>query len=68
VEAAVHIASGATVEMVAMQLEAQVGASGYRKTAERCGVHPEARFLDDRLTWVTHGVNVHSTVLQIVGY
>jgi hypothetical protein len=66
-EAAVYVATGATVEIAGMQLEAQAGGSEYRRTAEKCGVHPEARFLDDRLTWVTHGVNSHSTVIEIVG-
>lgn len=68
IEAGIHVESGGTLEIVGMQLEAQIAGSVYRPTTTKCGVHPEARFLDDRLSWTTQASNVHDAVIQIVGY
>lgn len=68
VEARIYLASGASVEISGAQLEAQAGRSHYRATGANGGVHEEARFSSDRLTWTTYAENVHGTVVEIVGH
>ena len=57
---------GGIVQVFGIQVEAQPGASLYKKTAERGGVYPNARFRDDALTITTIGPNRHSCELDII--
>ena len=57
---------GSTVDVFGFQAEAQIGASLYKKTADKGGVYPNARFRDDALTITTLGPNRHSCELDIV--
>lgn len=56
---------GCTVDVFGFQVEAQVSASSYKKTADKGGVYPKARFRDDALTVTTIGPNRHSCELDI---
>ena len=53
------------MELFGFQVEAQVGASKYRKTTEGNGVYASAWFLDDTLTRTTNGVEDNSCTLRI---
>jgi hypothetical protein len=69
-EAPVHfgleIQAGASVDVFGMQVEAQLGASDYKRTEAGGGVYANARFLDDSLTVVTEGSDQHSSVIRLV--
>lgn len=54
---------GAEAAVVGLQAEAQPAPGGYRRTASRGGVYPEARFSTDALTWTRRGPN--DNVVQI---
>jgi hypothetical protein len=59
-----EIAPGASVDVFGAQVEAQTGASGYKKTTTAGGVYPATRFRDNRLAFTTlapgrHGCAVH---------
>jgi hypothetical protein len=57
---------GSTVEIFGMQAEPQTSASLYKRTTDKAGVYPNARFRDDVLTITTVGPNRHSCELDIV--
>lgn len=57
---------GSTIEVFGIQVEAQTAASLYKRTADKGGVYPNARFRDDTLTITTVGPNRHSCELDIV--
>lgn len=59
------IEAGATIEVFGLQVEAQPGASDYKKTEAHGGVHADARFLEDSLTVTTEGPDQHSSVIRI---
>ena len=61
----IEIAAGRSVDLYAIQVEAQPGASGYKKTFSNCGVYPAARFLDDALEVIAEGPNQHSCRVRI---
>lgn len=52
-----EIESGQSVEVYGWQVEAQAGASRYKKTRSRSGVYREARFAEDCLETVAEGPN-----------
>jgi hypothetical protein len=56
---------GGSVDLFAIQVEAQAGASGYKKTLSSCGVYPQSRFLDDALSVTTDGPGQHSCRIHI---
>ncbi|MGH9722011.1 MAG: phage head spike fiber domain-containing protein [Bryobacteraceae bacterium] len=60
-----EIAPGAALDVYGLQVEAQVGASAYRKTLSRSGVYPKARFGSDILELTAEGPNRHSCNLRI---
>lgn len=60
-----EVPAGVVVEVCGLQVEAQRGATAYKKTSAQGGVHPTARFAQDELDWVTTGVDMHSTVARI---
>ncbi len=58
--------AGASVDVFGPQFEAQATASEYKRSGERSGVHPNARFDQDALIDRASGLNRHSTRLRIV--
>lgn len=64
VEFGAAIAPGSTVELFGFQAEPQAGASRYRRTTGRGGVHV-ASFLDDELVRTADGMNDNSCTLRI---
>ena len=64
-EFGVTVEPGATVELFGFQVDAQMGASRYRKTTARGGVHEEAWFLDDTLTRTAAGPDDNSSQVRI---
>lgn len=60
VEFGASVAGVSAVELFGFQVEAQAGASAYRKTTTRSGVHPEASFADDVLVVTTEAPNWNS--------
>ncbi len=56
---------GLAVDIYGAQLEAQPAASAYKKTFDRGGVHPAARFSSDVLGDRAAGVGEHSSVIRI---
>jgi hypothetical protein len=60
-----EVPGGKAIEVYGPQLEAQSGASGYRRTTSTSGVF-RARFDQDELERVSYGPNNHSTRIRIV--
>jgi len=58
--------AGGSVDLFGMQVEAQLGASDYKRTGARGGAHPKARFGDDRITVTAQGTDVFDAVIRIV--
>src|SRR5437660_603200 len=61
----IEISPGGSVDLFGIQVEAQPGASGYKKTFSKCGVYPKARFLDDSLAMTADGPDQHSCRIRI---
>src|SRR6266404_3762243 len=61
----IQLQPGGSADLFAIQVEAQIGASGYKKTLSNCGVYPNARFLDDDLTIQADGPSQHSCQIRI---
>lgn len=61
----VRLAGGAEIELFGAQVDAQLGASKYKRTASRAGVYRAARFADDALEITTHGPNSHSCRVRV---
>lgn len=64
--AGVELAPGGEVDLFGCQMEAQLTASEYKKTAAAGGIYTRARFAHDELTWTTTGAGQHSTNLTVV--
>lgn len=60
------IPPGASVYVFGLQVEAQLGASKYKRTLAAGGVYPNARFSEDSLTVVTEGPNQHTVGIGIL--
>jgi len=60
-----EVGAGRTVEVLGLQVEAQPGASMYKKTASRGGVYAEAFFQDDSLTLTSEGVGEHGGIVRV---
>lgn len=60
-----EVQPGATVDVFGLQVEAQAGASKYKKTLARSGVHEEAHFLDDILEAKAEGPEQCSCVVKV---
>jgi hypothetical protein len=65
VEFGVAIAPGGAVELFGFQVEPQAGASRYKKTTGRGGVHSAASFADDELVRTAEGKDDNSCTLRI---
>lgn len=57
---------GAAVEIFGMQVEAQTGASAYKRTLSRGGVYSNARFDDDEFQVTTAGLERHGCELTVI--
>ena len=57
---------GAIVDLFGMQVEAQPGASDYKKTGGSGGVYDAARFAEDELTVTAKGTDVFDAVVRIM--
>lgn len=64
----VEIAPGASLELFGLQVEAQIGASFYKKTASRGGAYPATRFADDGLVLTTIGPGRHGCVVHLTSH
>jgi len=58
--------AGAIVDLFGMQVEAQPGASDYKKTSGNGGVYAQARFAEDELTVTAKGTDLFDAVVRIV--
>jgi len=61
----VRLAGGAEIEVFGAQVEAQVAASRYKRTASHGGVYRAARFADDVLEVTAQGRNSHSCRVRV---
>jgi hypothetical protein len=61
----IEVGAGNSVDIYAVQVEAQPGASGYKKTFSRSGVYSRARFMDDSLLITADGPGRHSCLVRI---
>lgn len=60
-----ELSAGTQADVFGFQMEAQPGASTYKKTTSGCGVYPSARFVDDSLSTTTTDVGQHSCTVRI---
>jgi hypothetical protein len=61
----IQVLPGGSADLFGIQVEAQIGASGYKKTLSSCGVYPNARLLDDVLSVQADGPSQHSCQIRI---
>ncbi len=61
----VRLAGGAEIEVFGAQVDAQMAASRYKRTASRAGVYRAARFADDVLEVTTQGRDSHSCKVRV---
>jgi hypothetical protein len=61
----IEIPSGAAIDLFGAQVEAQIGASGYKKTASAGGVYTNTRFRDNGLAFTSVGPGRHGCVLHL---
>lgn len=61
----IQLPAGGSIDVFGIQVEAQIAASGYKKTLSNCGVYPKARFLDDALSLQADGPGQHSCQIGI---
>jgi hypothetical protein len=62
----VEVPAMASLELFGAQVEAQVGASNYKKTTSRGGVYPETRFSEDGFSLSTAGPGRHGCQVRLV--
>lgn len=62
----VELDVGAIVDLFGMQVEAQPGASNYKRTGSSGGVYAQARFAEDDLTATAKGTDRFDSVVRIV--
>lgn len=62
----VELGAGVTIEVCGLQVEAQCGASKYKKTGERSGVYREARFCEDRLVVGAEAPESHCCTVKVM--
>jgi hypothetical protein len=59
------VEAGATVDLFGFQVEAQTGASAYKRTGARSGVYANAAFAVDALEMRSKGPGAHSCAVRI---
>jgi hypothetical protein len=62
----VELGGGAAVELFGLQVEAQTGASAYRRTLGQGGVYPGARLGENELKATTLGPGRHACALSVI--
>ena len=62
----VELPPGLALDVRRLQLEAQPGRSGYRRTTASTGCYPETRFDQDELVFRADGIENHSTSIRLV--
>jgi len=65
VEFGIELGPGAAVDLFGAQVEAQIGASNYKKTTSRAGVYECCRFVDGGLVLSTVGPGRHGCVVRL---
>lgn len=66
VEYGIDFGVGVDVDVFGLQVEAQRGASEYKKTGSHGGVYTKARFAEDMLRVTTEGPNQHALEVRVV--
>jgi hypothetical protein len=61
----IELPPGATVYVFGLQVEAQPSPSSYKRTREKGGIYPDARFAQDTFTVVTEAPNQHSVSVRV---
>jgi hypothetical protein len=61
----VELAPGAAVDLKEIQVEAQAGMSGYKRTFSPSGIYSQARFAEDGLAFTAEAPDQHSCVARI---
>jgi hypothetical protein len=61
----IELAPGASVDLYGAQVEAQTGASLYKKTTSSGGIYPDTRFGDDGLEFTTLGPGRHGCIVHL---
>ncbi len=62
----VELSAGLALDVQGLQLEAQPGRSGYRRTSATSGRFPETRFDQDELVFRADGIDNYSTSIRLV--
>ena len=62
----VQLPAGARIDAFGAQVEAQIAPSQYKKTIDRGGVYPKARFDSDSLALSTNAPNQNSGSVSLV--
>lgn len=65
-KAGLRLQPGNSVGVFGLQMEPQMGSGGYKKTRDRGGVYPAARFDTDRLQATAAGLHQYSCEVKIV--
>ena len=60
-----ELPAGCSVSVFGPQIEAQLGAGSYKKSADRAGVYPNSRFDTDNFTYTTTGPDQHSCSVRV---
>jgi hypothetical protein len=61
-----ELAPGRSLEVFGVQAEPQIGASNYKKTTSRGGVHPMARFSENGLVLTTIAPSRHGCLIRLI--
>jgi hypothetical protein len=61
----IEIPPGSVVDLFGIQVEAQTGASGYKKTTATAGIHTSTRFRDNILAFTSVGPGRHGCVMHL---
>jgi hypothetical protein len=61
-----ELPAGARISLFGAQMEPQLAAGHYKKTLDRAGVYPKARFDSDSLSIIAEGPNQHSCSVSLV--
>jgi hypothetical protein len=61
----IRLTPGTIIDVFGLQVEPQVNPSFYKPSTIRSGVYSNARFSEDTLQTVTHGVDQHAAVIRV---
>jgi hypothetical protein len=63
---AAQLSAGDAVDLFGMQVDAQAGASDYKKTGTTGGVYSKSRFASDAFTVTAQSTDVYDATIRIV--